>query len=129
MVVDVSDPFMSIILGAVDTPGRAQRVCVAESFAYVSSWDDGLAIVDVSTPAEPAMRGHARTRYGAGDVEVEESYGYLTTHRSGLQVVDISNPDSPLNSGSVACCSWGAGRASFLPVSYMSLAVLAAWSW
>ncbi len=109
-VIDVSDPLVPVEIGYYDTPGQADNLTVAGSYAYIVDGD--LRIVDISNPAAPAEVGF----YDVPDlaitphVAVQGHHAYLTG--DGLQILDISNPGAllevamhPIPLGSVAVAS------------------------
>ena len=93
-VIDVSDPVAPVQIGTYGTPGRADNLMIADSYAYIVDGD--LRIVDVSDPAAPAEVGS----YDLPDsgitphVAVQGQHAYLTS--DGLQIFDISSPGALL---------------------------------
>jgi hypothetical protein len=109
-VLDVSDPLVPVEIGRYGTPGRADNLTVAGSYAYIVDGD--LRVVDVSIPTAPAevgfydWPGMALTPH----VTVQDHLAYLTG--DGLRILDISNPGAmfevarhPIPQGSVAVTS------------------------
>jgi hypothetical protein len=52
-VIDVSDSRNPVIVGSVDTPGKAREVFVLRNYAYVAAYLVGLAVIDISGPTNP----------------------------------------------------------------------------
>lgn len=76
-VVDVSDLEAPVLLGSLEWQGRAKGLAVRDGHAYVTLWEEGLAVLDVSAPAELRRVGALRL-LGYG--------GSATTHRGRLLV-------------------------------------------
>src|SRR5438876_990731 len=91
-VVDVSNPFAPTLIGAVDTPGTATGVAVANGRAYVAD-DTALEVVDVTSPRSPVVVGSLATRARA--VTVVGTRLYVLDGGLQLKVVDITNPAAP----------------------------------
>ena len=91
-VVDVSNPFAPTLIGAVDTPGTATGVAVANGRAYVAD-DTALEVVDVTSPRSPVIVGSLATRARA--VTVVGTRLYVLDGGLQLKVVDITNPAAP----------------------------------
>jgi hypothetical protein len=95
-IIDVSDPSAPFEAGFYDTPGDADEVSVAGSFAYVAD-SSGLRIIDISDPSAPFEAGFYDTGY-ANDVAVSGSFAYVAVS-SGLRIIDISDPSAPFEAG------------------------------
>jgi hypothetical protein len=100
-VIDVRDPASPRIVGAVDTPGDALGVAVAEGFAYVADHRDGLQVIDVRDPASPQIVGAVDTPGSAAGVAVAEGFAYVADAYHGLQVIDVRDPAAPRIVGAV----------------------------
>jgi hypothetical protein len=72
-VYDISDPAAPVRVAAYKTPGRALRVAVHGSRAYVADGPEGLQIVDLSNPAAPMIAESFKTPGPARDVALSES--------------------------------------------------------
>lgn len=104
-VVDVSEPSNPTEVGFHDTPGSAERVTIAENYAYIADGGEGLRVVDVTTPSDPVEVGHyVNSHPGTGPanaIAIIDDYAYVTFGCSNcnsyydLVVVDISTPSSP----------------------------------
>jgi len=106
-VVDVSAPSNPMAVGFYQMP--AQKIAVAEDYAYVMAGVYGLRVVDVSDPIAPKEVGFYETPRGANGLAVAGQYAYVA-HQGGLSVVDISDPTSPMEVGSCDA-GWGNGVA------------------
>ena len=94
------------IVGSVDTPGYAQDVHVAGSYAYVNDGSGGLQIINVSEPKNPTIAGSFDELGSPEDVYVSGSYAYVTDYlwgQQGLKIIDITNPDSPTLTKILSC--------------------------
>lgn len=120
-VVDLSDPSNLRAVGGFDA-GWGSDVTVADGFAYLAGWDDGLTVLDVSDPARPIKVGGflelvgdysqipqgAASRQTVLDVSVSGNTAYLTYRfgldhgtwtqalESGVIALDISDPANPV---------------------------------
>lgn len=94
MIVDISNPLDLPTPRFVDTEGIASGVHVQNGFAYVASWDNGLAIVDL-TPGTPVVVGTVDTPGKAAEVFAAGDHAYIADSETGLQVVDASDPAAP----------------------------------
>lgn len=92
-IVDVSNPSTPILLGGIDTLGRAESVVVSGDTAYIAA--NGLWMVDVSDPAAPLAVSVFESV--AAQVSVVGDLAYLTGE--GLVIVDVTDPANPLEVG------------------------------
>jgi len=83
-------------VGAVDTPGAADGVAVAATYAYLADGDSGLQVVDISEPESPVIVGEVDTPGYAADVAIAGNYAFVADRGHGLQVIEISVPESPV---------------------------------
>jgi hypothetical protein len=72
-VYDVSDPAAPVRVSTVKTAGRALRVAMQGSLAYVADGTEGLQIIDLSDPAHPSQTASFATTGPARDVAVKDS--------------------------------------------------------
>jgi hypothetical protein len=101
LVIDITNPASSQIVGSVDTPGSAYGVAVSGMHAYVADYSSGLQVIDITNPASPQIVGSVDTPGFAYGVAVSGMHAYVADYGSGLQVIDITNPASPQIVGSV----------------------------
>ena len=83
--VDVTNPAAPIELTTASPPENAERIDVANGFAYVAG-DFGLRAYSVANPATPAFNGRYNTEHQGEDVQVAGSNIYLAD-RSGLYIL------------------------------------------
>ncbi len=78
-IYDVSYPAAPVKMATYKTPGRAQRVVIRGSLAYVADGPAGLQIVDLANPARPTIVGSYNTTGPARGVAVNDSLVLVTT--------------------------------------------------
>lgn len=88
---------------------RLQGVTVAEGYAYLAAYSDGLYVLDVRDKSTPTRIGVFPTTGFARDVVVDGDYAYVVAEYrwhellgyvgGGLHVVDITDPTRPLEMG------------------------------
>jgi hypothetical protein len=106
LVVDVSDPTAMDALIVHDTPGTAEEVVVAGSYAYVAAAQAGLRVVEISFLIRPwaVEVGAYETVGSAGGIFVADDplvssgrrYAYVPAGDAGLRIVDVSDPAAPM---------------------------------
>jgi hypothetical protein len=99
VTVDVTDPAAPRLIARVPEVGRAERLEIEGSFAYVLSGSDQsvgrLAIVDVSDPAAPRATGTISTTGPAEAIDVSAGRAYVAAYGAGLRIFDVTNPNAP----------------------------------
>jgi len=104
-----SEDYEVVLVGWIDTPGRAYSVHVSGNYAYVADSSAGLRVIDISDPANPNEVGfyhdprqgipeHARKVHVSGDYAyvADSAWNAATGYtNAGLRVVDISTPANP----------------------------------
>jgi len=100
-IVNVSTPTTPSEVGALDTPGNAQDVAVAGSYAYVAD-GNSLRILNVSNPVAPFEVGFHDMPGNAVGVAVAGNYAYVANEGywncadcGGLRILDVSKPYAP----------------------------------
>lgn len=93
--------FFKSAVGAIDTPGTASGIALADTYAYIPDGASGLQIVDVSTPSTPVLIGSIDTAGEAVDVAVMDHFAFVAEGGTGLQIFDISTPSAPKLVGSL----------------------------
>ena len=100
-IIDISNPFTSILLATFDTAGMAsvnQKITLSSdgTKVYVSDSVSGLEIIDVSDPLTPTLLGTCSTNGTPYSITLssDESKAYAVNER-GLVHIDISNPIAP----------------------------------
>ncbi len=94
-VVDVTDVYNPVVIGAVSLPGRATAIALAGDYVYVVAKDLGLHVVDVVDPTAPVLRGTVTTPGEARDVAVSGEIAYVADCLEGIAVIDVSQPTAP----------------------------------
>ncbi len=74
-------------------------IAVSEGYAYVTAWEDGIAIVDVTDPAHPRQASRLALKGQNNHIAVAGHYAYVAAGTGGLRVVDITNPAEPREVG------------------------------
>jgi len=62
-IVDISDLDNLQLVGAYDTPHRAQNVVIEGDIAYVADGESGLRILNISDPAHPVEIGFSKITF------------------------------------------------------------------
>lgn len=108
LIFDVSDPTTPTLLGALDTPGRAFAVAVADGKAYVAAHSSGIQIIDVTNLAAPTLVAIARPRSGNWykDLAVRDNIVYAVEHFDTLLMIDVSTPELPVLLGTIGEREW-----------------------
>lgn len=91
-IVDVSEPSRPKEIGFCDTPNSTRGVYVSDSYAYVTSSDNGnggIRIIDVSIPAKPKLVGYYDKLSYINNVYVSGFYVYVAEHFRGLQIYEF----------------------------------------
>jgi hypothetical protein len=99
LILDVSNPSNSQLVGKLLLPYSAQDVCVSGNYAYVADSGAGLRVIDVSNPSNPREVGYFDTPGYALGVYVSGNYAYVADGDAGLRVIDVSNPSNPREVG------------------------------
>ena len=98
-VIDVTRPEAARVVGKGIELGKAHRVFVARTYAYVAAGDQGLAIIDIEYPEAPIL-GRFFNAAGrikdARDVTVGSTnaslFAYVADGEHGLKVLQLTNP-------------------------------------
>jgi hypothetical protein len=93
-IYDISAPEAPRKVSTFKTPsGRAARVTLRNSLAYVADLVDGLVIVDLAEPASPRIAGTFKTPMPARDVAVGEGLVLVAVARGGSSETPPSQGD------------------------------------
>ncbi len=84
-IYDVSDPTSPTRASTFVTPGRAQRVSLLGSLAFVADGIEGIQVVDLTRPASPQHVGTHRTRAPARDVSVHGDLVFVVVGDRGAE--------------------------------------------
>ena len=82
-IYDISNPAAPVKVTAYKTPGRAARVAVQGSLAFVADGAEGLQVVDLSDPARPSLAHSYKTAGPARDVAVADSLVFVVVGEPG----------------------------------------------
>ena len=72
-VYDISEPEAPVYRSTYDTPGRALRLALAGTHAYVADGLEGLLVVDLEHPSTPRVAGSYKPTQPVRDVAVADS--------------------------------------------------------
>ncbi len=120
IIVDISDPLQTEVVGSISTEGDARDVQVFGNYAIIADgarfignrpYGSTLVVIDISDPVNPEEVSVRRTPGDPQHVAVTEDYTFVVD-RDGLQIYDLSNPANPEHIGSFET----AGRAQDLAV-------------
>ncbi len=104
LVVDVSNPASTRLLGAYDYPfARSHASAVARfgerviAFEGGETWGAHLRVLDVTEPASPRLIGEYRLdpRASIHNMVLKGTRLYIAHYQHGVRVLDVSTPESP----------------------------------
>jgi hypothetical protein len=101
-ILDVSNPFATVLLGSLATTGRTRSLLLDGPIAYLADGDAGVRIVDVSDPTSPVVLGNLDTPGHAAALGLSGNRLYVADQVGGLRIVEVSDPTQPVELGSVA---------------------------
>lgn len=84
-IYDVTNPKAPTRASTFATPGRAYRVSLLGSLAFVADGAEGIQVVDLKRPAEPELVGSYRTRAPARDVSVDGDLVFIVVGERGAE--------------------------------------------
>lgn len=96
LVVDVSDPPGSGVLGRLAPEDLMEGLAVQGDYAYVADWTGGMGVIDISNSSDPVRVASVPPTTFAHDLAVQGNYAYVVEPGAGLTVVDISVPTDPV---------------------------------
>ncbi len=98
-IYDFSNLLAPVLIGALDTPGRALAIAVAGEYAYVADGEEGVQIVDVTEPQNPLWIGTLRPHddcFVRTQPEVGGGFLYVADeHWNTIHTYDIADPANP----------------------------------
>ncbi|MFC1975808.1 LVIVD repeat-containing protein [Chloroflexota bacterium] len=113
-ILDILDPAHPSLLGSLDLSCSPKDIIIADNYAYVVCWEEGLKIVNISNVRNPIEVSSFDTgnddwaeevsSFDTGNdkwveaVIVAGNYAYLVTE-FGLHILDITNPTTPSQVG------------------------------
>ncbi len=102
VILDVSDPSNTQILGTLDTRGMTEGVAVYGNYAVLADGPQGVQVADISDPRNPKTVSEAYPLAYVYDVVVQDGVAYAAGGASGLFVIDLNDPLHPIESGLIA---------------------------
>ncbi|HQQ40143.1 MAG TPA: hypothetical protein PLR57_01425, partial [Clostridia bacterium] len=99
VILDVSNPAETQILGSLNTLGYTEGVALDGNYAVLADGPLGVQIADISDPANPALVSSAYSLAYAYAVALQNGIVYAAGGGSGLFTVDLSDPLSPKEAG------------------------------
>ena len=97
---NVSDPAHPSQLGYFsDSNTFVHSVVVADEYAYLSDYDDGLEIIDISDPSNLQIIGRYKPDIGSPATSIDAYFSndlvFLASQSRGLEIINCSNPTNP----------------------------------
>jgi hypothetical protein len=87
LLYDVSNPGMPVELPPFRTPGRALRVFIQGTSAYVADGPEGLQVVDLSTPTRPRIAGAYKMANPAIDVALANTLAFVVVRGADVIIL------------------------------------------
>lgn len=105
-VTDANGSFYSIDLHDANAPqlvgqtqlttaGAIGDLVVANSFAYIAAYTDGLLIVDVGDPQHPQRVAKLDTPGSAHGIDIAGDVLYVADGKAGLRLISVARPGQP----------------------------------
>jgi len=104
-LIDVTVPEKPLLLGRLDTPGRAVGVHLLDGNVLVADWFEGVHIIDISDPRHPAMVSNVPVDGWAIDLIANDNFVYACCVNGGLRTIDITDPAKPVTTSIDNTCS------------------------
>lgn len=102
-VINVADPINPQLVKTLKPIGYAYDIATDGEYAYVPTWQDGMAVVNVSDPLNPAI---VANHFDLGFTDHVFLFGdYLYT--GGITIINVADPLNPYEEGFY----WGGGTA------------------
>jgi hypothetical protein len=95
MIIDVTKPKHPGLLAQLETPGRAQDVCVIGDYAFVAADEGGLQVLDITDPAVPFIAGSLDLPGRLQSLVWDGTSLFVGGFMTGLWAVDITAPTAP----------------------------------
>jgi hypothetical protein len=99
VILDVSNPAETQILGSLNTLGYTEGVALDGKYAVLADGPLGVQIADISDPANPTFVSSAYSLAYVYAVALQNGIVYAAGGGSGLFTVDLSDPLSPKEAG------------------------------
>jgi len=91
-IYDISDPLAPDIVGSIDNVGYAYDIAVEGGYAFLTTWQNGLAVVDISNPNTPSVVANHMEYSPSGYLELRSNLLYS----EDVRITDVSDPFNPL---------------------------------
>ncbi|MBN1329867.1 MAG: hypothetical protein JXA54_10370 [Candidatus Heimdallarchaeota archaeon] len=95
-VLNVTDKWLPIEVGYINTPGNATDVIIDGHLAYLADGPAGFHIIDISDPSTPNILATFDTLGHARKLVLQEKTLFVADMYGGVQVFDVNNPNKPL---------------------------------
>lgn len=99
VILDVTNPAETQILGAIDTLGYTEGVTLDGNYVVLADGPLGVQIADITDPANPALVSSAYSLAYVYAVALQDGVVYAAGGGSGLFTVDLSDPLNPKEAG------------------------------
>ncbi|MFX0125444.1 MAG: LVIVD repeat-containing protein [Candidatus Hodarchaeota archaeon] len=99
---NISDPVHPFQLGHFsDSDTFVHSIIIANEYAYLSDYEDGLEIIDISDPTNLKIVGryppnNTNSPATSIDAYVSDNLVFLASQSRGLEVINCSNPTNPI---------------------------------
>lgn len=94
--LNVSEKYLPVELGYVDTPGNATDVLYEGRFAYIADGPAGIHIIDLQDLANPTVVGSFDTPGYAYNLVKQGTTLFVADGMGGIIILDIANPSKPV---------------------------------
>jgi len=95
-IFNISNPYNTVLVGQVDTPGNATDVLVDGSFAYVTDGDAGIQVVDILDPTQPEIIGTYDTAGITRRMAKQGNTLFVSDGPAGFTILDVADPFNPV---------------------------------
>jgi hypothetical protein len=88
-ILNISDPTLPTLVGAIDTVGIARGIAVSGKEVYVASDTGGIQIIDIKDPTNPTLKNSLDTTGTALKVDKSGNFLYVADGQSGMKVLNV----------------------------------------
>ncbi len=99
IIIDITDPASPTLIGSYETEDPIYDIEVADNYAYVANYRDGLTILNVTDPTSPELISNYNATALTSDVAVKDNYVCLADNYNGLVILNITDPILPMPAG------------------------------
>jgi PGF-pre-PGF domain-containing protein len=110
-ILDITDPASPTLIGSYETQDPIYDIEIADNYAYVANYGNGLIILNITDPTSPELIGNYDTTALTSAVAVTGNYVCLADHYNGLVILDATDPKSPIFTGSYDTAGFAEGLA------------------